>query len=149
MAELARAALAGVAAALAYLVEQELDRRMFNPRSNDLDLLGGMVTADARHRRALGLVIHLLAGASFAVVFDRLVGPRLPGPYWVRGLTMAQLENAVLWPLVPVLDRVHPAVRQGTLAPLSRPAYFVQAVLRHVAFGATLGLLLGHGRRGH
>ena len=143
----ARGALAGIVAALVYLAEQELDRRLLNPRSNDLDLLGGMLTDDDRLWRPLGMVMHLAAGASFGVLFDRVLGAHVPGPYWLRGVALAQLENAVLWPVVPVLDRVHPAVGQGTLAPMNRPPYFLQAVLRHLAFGATLGLLLDRRRR--
>ena len=137
-----RAAAAGVVAALAYLGEQELDRRLLNPRSDDLLLLGGMITGNRRLRRPLGLAMHLAAGAAFGIAFDRLGATLLPGPIWARAVAMAQLENAALWPLVAVLDRVHPAVRDGTLAPLNRAVYFVQAALRHLALGAALGVLL-------
>ena len=139
----ARAALAGVVGALAYLAEQELDRRVANPRSDDLVLLGGMVTANPSAWRPLGLGMHLTAGAVFGIAFEAIVAPLLRGPYWLRGAVMGQVENALLWPLIPIVDRVHPAIRRGTLAPLNRPVYFAQAVLRHVALGAALGLVLG------
>jgi hypothetical protein len=140
---LARAAAAGVAGALAYLAEQEVDRRIANPRSDDLILLGGLVTAAPAAWRPLGLGMHLLAGASFGLAFALVGAKLLPGPYWLRGLLMAQIENAVLWPLVPRIEAVHPAVRAGALAPLNTPVYFAQAVARHVALGAVLGLALG------
>ena len=140
--ELGRPALAGATAALAYLAEQEIDRQAVNRRSNDLDLLGGLVTGHEWLWRPLGLAMHLSAGAAFGVVFDRVVAGRLPGPYWLRGVTMAQVENTALWPLIPILDRVHPAVKRGRLAPMHRRVYFAQAVLRHAALGAALGLLL-------
>ena len=143
MTRLARAALAGVAGALAYLAEQELDRRVANPRSDDLVLLGGLVTGRSEIWRPLGLGMHLCAGAAFGVGFETLVARRLPGPYWLRGAVAAQIENAALWPLIAVIDRVHPAVRRGALAPLNRPVYFAQAVPRHAALGAVLGLVLG------
>ena len=143
MGPLARPAAAGVAAALAYLAEQEIDRRVIDCRSDDLELLGGLVTSDSRWWPSLGLALHLAAGASFGIIFDRLVAPRLWGPYWLRGVTMAQVENVVLWPVLIVLDRVHPGVRSGRLAPFNRPVYFLQAVLRHLTLGAVLGLLLG------
>jgi hypothetical protein len=147
MTPLARSANAGVAAALAYLAEQELDRRLLNPRSDDLLLLGGLVTSNAPIRRPLGLAMHLVAGALFGVAFTRVAAPRLPGPEWLRGVMAAQLENAALWPIVMLLDRVHPAVRRGDLARLNRPSYFFQQVLRHLALGATVGLLAGGGPR--
>ena len=71
------------------------------------------------------------------------VAPRLPGPYWLRGVAMAQAENLTLWPLVLLIDRSHPAVKSGDLAHMSRPIYFGQAVWRHLALGAVLGALLG------
>ena len=141
MIRLARSAAAGAAAALAYLAEQEIDRRLLNPRSDDLLLLGGLVTRDARIWRPLGLAMHLTAGAVFGVAFDRVAARLVPGPGWLRGVVVAQVENAALWPLVALLEPVHPAVRRGMLAPLNRPPYFFQQVLRHLALGATVGLL--------
>ncbi|MCC6989542.1 MAG: hypothetical protein IT181_11125 [Acidobacteria bacterium] len=138
-----RALVAGGAGAVAYLAAQELDRKVANPRSNDLILLGGMVTRKERCWTPLGMVMHLLAGASFGVIFEAVVAPRLRGPYWLRGILMAQAENASLWPLVLMLDRTHPAVRSGALAPMNTPVYFAQAVWRHLALGAVMGLILG------
>ncbi len=143
MTRFVRAALAGVAGALAYLAEQELDRRLANPRSDDLLLLGGMVTGTASAWRPLGFGMHLTAGAMFGIAFEAAIAPLLRGPYWLRAAVMGQVENALLWPLILIVDRVHPAVRVGALAPLNRPVYFAQAVLRHVALGVVLGLVLG------
>jgi len=143
MTRLARSALAGVAGALAYLAEQELDRRVANPRSDDLVLLGGLVTDRSSIWKPLGLAMHLCAGAGFGVAFETIVAPLLPGPYWLRGAAMAQIENAALWPLLALIDRTHPAVGRGALSPLNRPVYFAQAVLRHAALGSVLGLVLG------
>jgi hypothetical protein len=133
----------GAVAAVAYLAEQEFDRRLVEPRSDDLQLLGGMVTSDPALWRPLGLMMHLGAGAAFGLGFERIAAPRLPGPYWLRGLLAAQLENALLWPLLLIVESRHPAVRTGALAPLNHPRYFLQAVARHAALGLVLGILLG------
>lgn len=137
-----RAMAAGVAGAVAYLAAQEVDRRLVNRKTNDLLLLGGMVTGNEAVWRPLGLLMHLSAGATFGLVFDRVVAPRLPGPMWLRGVLMAQIENTTLWPLVLLLDRSHVAVKRGHLAPMNTPSYFFQAVWRHAALGAVMGLLL-------
>jgi hypothetical protein len=56
------ALLAGVGGGIAYLAAQELDRRLANnPRSNDLVLLGGLVTSRPSLWRPLGLILHVLA----------------------------------------------------------------------------------------
>ncbi len=55
----------------------------------------------------------------------------------------AEAENALLWPLVAVLDRLHPDVRSGAWPPLARnPHAAAQEVLGHAVFGAVLGGLL-------
>ncbi len=142
MSRTTRAAGAGIAGAIAYLVAQEVDRRVVERRANDLILLGGLVTERRAIWQPLGLALHLLAGASFGLIFDRLVASRLPGPYWLRGLLLAQIENVTLWPLVLLIDRSHVAVKSGELARLNRPSYFGQAVWRHAALGAVMGALL-------
>src|SRR6476469_5182862 len=81
----------GLAGGLAYLVAQELDRRVANPRSNDMVLLGGLVTSRGWLWRPLGLIMHLTAATSFGLIFTWIVAPRLKGPYWLRGLLMAQV----------------------------------------------------------
>lgn len=146
MGRIGAALLAGVGGGLAYLAAQEVDRRIVNPRSNDLLLLGGLVTNNAAAWRPLGLGLHLLASAAFGLIFETVVAPRLRGPYWLRGIIMAQAENATLWPLVWLIDRSHVAVKRGDLAPLSQPVYFWQAIWRHLALGAVLGALLGRSR---
>jgi hypothetical protein len=142
MSGLIRVVGAGLAAGLAYLAAQEVDRRIVNPRSNDLILVGGLVTRRPSLWRPVGLLNHLLASVTFAMLFNWLVAPRLRGPYWLRGLLAFQTENATLWPLVLLIDGVHPAVKTGDMASLNRPVYFVQAVWRHLIFGLVLGALL-------
>ena len=143
MVRVARAFGAGVGGALAYLVAQTLDRRLVNSRSDDLILLGGLVTQRRPIWRPLGFLLHLLAGGIFGIIFESLVAPRLPGPYGLRGVLMAQAENVLLWPLLIPIDRIHPAIRSGELAPTNRPVYFGQAVWRHLVLGAVMGALLG------
>jgi len=133
---------AGLAAGSAYLVAQELDRRITNPRSDDLILVGGLVTRRPDLWRPLGLLNHMLASVTFAFLFKWIVAPRLFGPYWLRGILTFQAENAGFWPLVLLIDRFHPAVNTGDMARLNRPVYFGQEVWRHLAFGAVLGALL-------
>ena len=142
MSGLLRVVGAGLAAGTAYLVAQEIDRRITNPRSDDLILVGGLVTRRPDLWRRLGLVNHMLASVTFGLLFHWIVAPRLPGPYWLRGLLTFQAENAATWPLVLLIDRFHPAVKTGDMAPLNRPIYFAQAAWRHLAFGVVLGALL-------
>ena len=138
-----RAIGAGLLGALAYLAAQEIDRRIVNPRSNDLVLLGGLFASRQPARGLIGIALHLLGGVSLGLLFETFAASRLPGPYWLRGIVLVQIENTTLWPLCHPLERVHPAIRSGELASLTSPVYFGQQVWRHLALGLVLGLLLG------
>lgn len=62
---------------------------------------------------------------------------------WKAGVVAAQLENAVLWPGMAVVDRYHPDRRRGVWPPLLRNRrVFAQEVAAHAIFGAVLGGLV-------
>jgi len=142
MPHLVRVVCAGFGAGLAYLLAQEVDRKLANPRSDDLVLVGGFVTRDPGLWRPIGAFNHFFVSVAFAVIYDRFLASRLPGPPWLRGALAFQAENAVTWPLVMLCDRYHPAVQAQALSRLNRPVYFLQEIWRHLAFGVALGLLV-------
>lgn len=139
-----RAVLAGVAGSAAYLAEHYLDLKLIPFPGDDLKLLGMLITRRAPAWQIAGVVTHFFNGAALALAYAALARNRLPGPPLVRGLLLGQIENAVLFPLIPLLiDRYHPAIRAGALPALGRPAYAVQEALRHLAYGAVLGWVYG------
>jgi hypothetical protein len=133
----ARAALAGAVAAGCWAAAEPLLGRATGGYHRQARLIGGLVAPEGSWR-AVGLVVHLANGAAFGIAFDRL------GGYGVgRGVLAAEAENALLWPLVAVLDRIHPDVRSGDWPPLLRNRNAAaQEVLGHAVFGAVLGGLL-------
>jgi hypothetical protein len=112
--------------------------RALEPRYSTARLLG---TAVVRGRSATpaGVAIHLANGAAAGAAFGAL---RLRG---VRtGLAAASGEHLALWPLMAVLDRVHPARRSGALPPLATSArVFAHETAGHAVFGLVLGALTG------
>ena len=137
-----RAAVAGAVGAAAYLAEMAVDLPLFDCPTDDLLLLGGLVTRDPRIWPILGGVLHFTNGMALAQVYA-LVERRLPGPPWARGVVFTLIENTVLWAIVPLFDRYHPAIREGKLPKMNRPVPFLQQVLRHIAYGAVLGAVYG------
>lgn len=132
-----RVALAGVAAAGAWAAVEPAIRWVTGGRHSQVRLIGGVVAPRGRWRE-IGLGIHLANGAAFGLAFDRL-GLRGAG----RGAFAAEAENALLWPLVGVIDRIHPDVRSGAWPPLARSrGEFAQEVLGHAVFGAVMGALI-------
>lgn len=134
------AVLAGVAGSVAYALEMGLDLRFVRYRFNDFALLGRPLSRDPRMWPALGAGVHMLNGVVMGLLFAR-VRRYLPGPGWLRGLLFAQLENLLLWPLMPLVDRYHPARRDGLLAPAWSRMSLLVAVLRHAAYGIAVGCL--------
>ncbi len=142
-----RAALAGALGAAAYLAEMAVDLALIDCPTNDLMLLGRPFSANPRVWPWLGGAIHFGNGVALAQLYG-LVGGRLPGPPWLRGIVFTLIENTLLWGLVPLFDRYHPAIRSGELPKMNRPVPFAQQVLRHIAYGAVLGAVYGGGGKG-
>jgi hypothetical protein len=132
-----RVALAGAAAAGVWVAVEPAIRRVTGGRHTQVRLLGGVV-APRGPWREIGLAMHIANGAMFGLAFDRL-GLRGAG----RGAVAAEAENALLWPLVGVIDRIHPDVRSGAWPPLARSrSEFAQEVVGHAVFGTVMGALI-------
>jgi hypothetical protein len=133
-----RGAVSGAIAAAVWGLQQPLDKLVFSSRYDDIELLGKAVTP-ADGWLPIGFGIHMANGALFGAMYAN-VAPALPLPPVLRGPCAGFAEHVVLWPLVGVTDRLHPA--RGELPKLSgnRPA-FLQALWRHLLFGLVLGEL--------
>jgi hypothetical protein len=134
----ARGAAAGAAAALAWMGAEPLLGRAFGSPYADSKLAGALVTR-GRFEPVARLGAHTAAGASFGCVWAAFGGRGA-----ANGTLAAELENALLWPAMAIVDHVHPYVRDGTWPPLlrNRRAFGVAAV-GHGFFGAVLGALAG------
>ncbi len=133
-----RGALAGAIGAVAFMLAMGVDLLITRQKTNDLRLLAGMVPGGRRLWPVIGSVSHVTNGIALGALFSR-VHQGLPGPTWVRGLIFAQVENLLLWPIIIVLDHIHPGVKQGDLERYNRPGPFFVEVLRHAVFGAVMG----------
>lgn len=130
--------LAGTVAGIAFLLAMALDIALTRSRANDLRLLAGMVPGLGRTWPLTGTAIHMVNGAALGAVYGH-IQHLLPGPGWVRGTIFGLIENAALWPIIVLLDRVHPDIRAGRLSRFNRPVPFLQELFRHIVYGAVLG----------
>jgi hypothetical protein len=133
-----RGGVAGAVATVVMTLEQPLDKRLFDSRYDDVEILGKLVTR-GDHWRPIGLTLHVYNGAVFGAVYARLK-PSLPGPAALRGLLFALIEHVAAWPLTVVFDHYHPA-RKELPKLAANPRAFGQATVRHAVFGVVLGLL--------
>lgn len=137
---------AGLVAGVAYLAEMELDLRLAANKVDDLKLLGRPFVRNPARARAAGTLIHSINAANLAVAYALFAHDRLPGPPWWRGVLFANVENALLYPLTK-LENHHPGVRDGQIDRYWTRTAFLQAVARHVAYGAVLGSTYSRLRR--
>src|SRR5690606_26708084 len=123
----------------------------------DLPLVLGMVlTGDPDRARVLGFSMHVAAGQGFALGYAAVFVLLDRATWWLGGLPRLPHGAGALTVLLPLLPGVHPRMashRAGprSVAVLEPPGllglnYGVQtpavALVAHVAYGATLGLLL-------
>jgi hypothetical protein len=133
-----RRGIAGAVATALMTLEQPLDKRLFDCKYDDVEILGKLVTrGDAW--RPIGWALHVQNGALLGAVYARLK-PFLPGPAALRGLLMGLIEHLVTWPMVALVDRYHPARKELPKLNANRRA-FGQATIRHAVFGIVFGLV--------
>ena len=133
-----RGGVAGAVATVVMTLEQPLDKRLFDSKYDDVEILGKLVTRGDEWQ-PIGFVLHVQNGAIFGAAYTRLK-PSLSGPAVLRGLMVGLIEHVAAWPLTAVFDRYHPARNElPKLANNSRA--FGQATIRHVVFGIVLGIL--------
>ena len=120
-------------------------------------ILGTVVTPDPDRARAVGSVIHLLAGQCFALGYAATFA-LLDRASWWLGALLGLLHGAVaLTVLIPMLVGVHPRMASERAGPASTsvlepPGFLalnygaqtpVVALIAHIAYGTALGQLLG------
>ena len=133
-----RGIVAGIAGAAAWAAAEPLLGRLLRTPYSDARLLGGLL-ADGPRWRAVGVGVHCVNGALFGAAFERLGGGGVG-----RAVAAAQAENALLWPGMALVDRVHPDRRSGAWPPLLlNGRVFAYEVTTHALFGLVLGALAG------
>lgn len=133
-----RGMIPGIAAAAVWAAAEPLVGRALGVAwYSDARLLGRTLTVGPLWRQ-VGIAVHLVNGASFGAVFARLGGRG-----WKQGMLAAEVESALLWPGMAVIDRIHPDRRSGEWpALLFNGRVFAYEVFVHAIFGAVLGTLL-------
>lgn len=136
-----RGALAGGVAGAVWLLQEPLDRRVFDFPYSDGALLGQALTGGPL-AGPLGAAVHVQTGAVFGAAYAT-ARPHLPAALarhgWAAGLAAGIAEHLVSWPAVRLADRHHPRRTWPALAGDRRA--FAQATWRHALFGVLLGVL--------
>ncbi|MGN6867400.1 MAG: DUF6789 family protein [Solirubrobacteraceae bacterium] len=133
-----RGAVAGAVATVVMTLEQPLDKRLFDSKYDDVEILGKLFRR-GDDWQPIGFVLHVQNGAILGAVYARLK-PSLPGPAVFRGLVLGLAEHVATWPRTVLFDRYHPA-RKELPKLAANPRAFGQATIRHAVFGVVLVVL--------
>ncbi len=140
-----RAVLAGVVGTLLYDLERSLDQRAFGRDTDVVSATAAALTDDPDTQKWIGRAGEYAAGIGLATIYARHLYGRLPGSPLTQGLAFGALDAATLsWGgLLPLLNRISPEVRMPLgYAGLSRsPEISAQLLLRHLAYGAGVGIV--------
>ncbi|GCE48536.1 hypothetical protein EI42_05349 [Thermosporothrix hazakensis] len=138
-----RAAVAGLLATLVYSAAMEGDTVLIGNRFNDVRFIEGIIGGTQRTKKSLVLawLIHLLNGVALAELYAAIGKRFLPGPDWLKGSIFGEAFITAAWVLTPLADKYHPLIQNGEMPPLANWRSFGQNLLRHLAYGLTLGLL--------
>jgi hypothetical protein len=122
-------------------------------RMNIPYLLGTMFTADRDRARPVGVLLHVINGWLFSLVYV-VAFHAWGGPTWWKGVAISLVHSGfVLAAGLPTLPGLHPRMASETRGPtvvrqLEPPGFFglnygyrtpVSIVVAHVAFGLILG----------
>ncbi len=137
-----KAALAGTLATIAYSIAMEGDRFLIGNRFNDVRFIEGILEGERRTRAIylLSWLLHLFNGVALAEIYAAIGKRLLPGPNWLRGAIFGEAFIISAWWLTPLADKYHPLIKNGEMPRLFNWTSFLQNLVRHLAFGLTLGL---------
>src|SRR5215831_4481453 len=105
-----RGGVAGAVATAVMTLEQPLDKRLFDSKYDDVEILGKLLRR-GDDWQPIGFALHVQNGAILGAAYARL-SPSLPGPAVLRGLLVGLVEHLATWPMTALVDRYHPARKQ-------------------------------------
>src|ERR687895_1863210 len=94
-----RGAAAGAIATVAMTLEQPLDKRLFDSKYDDVEILGKLVTR-GDDWRPIGFALHVQNGAIFGAAYTRLK-PSLPGTEVLRRPLVGLIQHLATLPTAP------------------------------------------------
>jgi hypothetical protein len=139
-----RAGAVGVAATVVYSIAMEGDMSITGNRFSDVRFIEGLIQGMPLPRQTLlplSWILHFLNGVMLAEIYAAIFKRFLPGPRWLKGAVFSELFLTSAWVLTPLADKHHPMIKSGELPKLANWTSFLQNLVRHLAFGLTLGWL--------
>lgn len=107
------------------------------PNMDIVLLLGSMFVINTSLAQAVGIVLHLLIGALFGVLYAWLWGRAFSSQTWLWGLFFGAAHGFIAVAVMPFLLDIHPRPPEIVAV----PSLMVSLILAHIAFGITTAIV--------
>lgn len=131
------AIVAGLAGTAAMTVLMYLAPMMGLPKMDIIGMLGSMFTSNKGTATILGLVMHFMMGAIFAIIYALLWSMGIGSPTWLWGLIFGAVHGVVAIVTMPLMARMHPRppeMEGGMLTMLGQ-------LMGHMVYGLVVALV--------
>jgi len=130
------AIIAGLAGTIVMTLVMAMAPKMGMPKMDIVGMLGSMFTADGS--RTLGMVMHLMMGAVFAIVYSLLWNVGIGAVSWLWGLVFGAVHWLVTGMMMVIIPMMHAGIKSGKV---EAPGAFM---MKDGGIMAFMGGLVGH-----
>ena len=131
------AILAGLAGTLVMTILMYMAPAMGLPKMDIINMLGTMFTPDRNAARVLGVLVHFMMGALFAVIYVLVWSLGVGGPTWFWGLVFGAVHGVIATVTMPAMTKMHPRPPQMD----GGPRMMVGLIVGHLVFGLVVALV--------
>lgn len=131
------AIIAGLAGTAVMTMMMYIAPRMGMPKMDMPRILGTMFISKEGTATALGMVIHFMMGAIFAIIYALLWRLGLGSATWGWGLIFGAVHGLVAAGMMPVMLRMHPRPPEMSFGAVM----IVGMLMAHLAYGLVVGLV--------
>jgi uncharacterized membrane protein YagU involved in acid resistance len=131
------AIIAGLAGTAVMTMLMYIAPLMGMPKMDMLGMLGSMITANKGSVRWIGLIIHFMMGAVFAIIYALLWSLGIGSATWLWGLVFGAIHGVVAIVMIPMMMRMHPRPPEMAGGPLT----MVGQLMGHLVYGLVVALV--------
>lgn len=133
------AIIAGLAGTAVMTMMMYIAPRMGMPKMDMPRMLGTMFISRESTATALGMAIHFMMGAIFAIIYALVWNLGLGSATWWWGLIFGAVHGIIAIVMIPIMLRMHP--RPPEMA--SGPLMMAGQMMGHLIYGLVVALVYG------
>jgi len=131
------AIIAGLAGTAVMTIMMYIAPRMGMPKMDMPRMLGTMFISKESTATALGMVIHFMMGAIFAVIYALLWNLGVGSATWWWGLIFGAVHGLIAAGMMPVILRMHPRPPEMSFGAVM----IVGVLMAHLVYGLVVALV--------